>query len=504
LLQIEQKSCRRKKLKLIVKQYCSILVCLLFFVQSKGQLLSASHVNEPHPAGDTLQGLLNDTTKQQTHFIINGIYISGNQKTKHYIIERELTFKPGDSVYLPELVSAFQRSKELLINTRLFNDVVISLKSFQGYLVNVQIDVKERWYIFPIPYFKPVDRNLSAWADKNYSLSRINYGLKFTHNNFTGRNDKLRLWLITGYTRQIQLNYDQPYADKSLKHGFGASLLYLTLKEVNSSTVNNQQQFIKADTIPYAGKYLAEQFNFQLSYYYRPAIKTRHTVRMGIAYSYIDSAVTVKNPDYFSNNKRRLTYPEFSYTLEYQNVDYVPYVLRGFMGDFSFAKRGINADMNLWQLSGRFTKAWPVGIRSSYMLQGGGVLKLPFDQPFFNQRLFGYGDFYLRGLERYVVDGVAGLIVRNTVRRKIFQFNIPVSHIPTLDQIPVSIYVKLYGDAGYVRNKYFTQNSLVNTMLYTGGAGIDFVTAYDFVFRCEFSFNQLGQPGFFFHIRNEF
>jgi hypothetical protein len=45
---------------------------------------------------------------------------------------------------------------------------------------------------------------------------------------------------------------------------------------------------------------------------------------------------------------------------------------------------------------------------------------------------------------------------------------------------------------------------MVNSPLYTGGVGIDVVTFYDFVFRAEFSMNQLGEKGVFFHIRNDF
>ena len=79
------------------------------------------------------------------------------------------------------------------------------------------IDVKERWYIFPIPYFKPVDRNLSEWVKQGYGFDRVNYGFKLSYYNFTGRNDKLKFWLITGYTKQIQFQYDLPYIDKSTK-----------------------------------------------------------------------------------------------------------------------------------------------------------------------------------------------------------------------------------------------------------------------------------------------
>ena len=107
-----------------------------------------------------------------------------------------------------------------------------------------------------------MDRNFAAWAEKNYSLSRIDYGLKYSQYNFTGRNDNLRVWLITGYSNQVELAYDQPYADKSLKHGFGVGFGYSELKEIDAITVNNHQQFISADTIPYAVKYLQEAIEF--------------------------------------------------------------------------------------------------------------------------------------------------------------------------------------------------------------------------------------------------
>ena len=457
----------------------------------------------PVPVYDSSHPAVADTTLKRPSFFISDIIITGNKKTKPYIIERELPFKRGDSIYLPDLVTAFQRARELLINTRLFNEVVVSLKSFRGYMVEVSIEVKERWYIFPIPYFRPVDRNLTAWQDKNYSLSRVNYGLKFSHNNFTGRNDRLRLWLITGYTRQVTLNYDQPYADKSLKHGFGLGMTYFALKELNLATVGNEQLFVNADTLATAGKFLTQNYSFSLRYYYRPAIKTRHSLRLSFSLNKIDSIVTVKNPYYFNDNKRQIFFPELSYSVEYQNVDYVPYVLRGFMGDVNFIRRGFNADMNLWQLAGRFTSGWAMGHKFFFGLQGFGMIKLPLDQPYINQQLFGYGDTFLRGLEKYVIEGVAGGLVRSTIRKEVFSMNIP-TRLPTLAHIPIKIYLKTYGDLGYAYNRSFKQNSLVNTPLYTGGFGIDFVTAYDLILRFEYDFNQLGQQGLFFHVRNDF
>jgi Surface antigen variable number repeat len=437
-------------------------------------------------------------------FVIGEIFISGNRKTKSYIIERELSFKRGDSVLLSDLVKAFERSREQVINTHLFNEVVISLKEFRGFVADIQIDVKERWYVFPVPYLRPVDRNLTAWAEKNYNLGRVDYGLKYSHYNFTGRNDYLRAWLITGYSRRIELAYDQPYADKTLMHGFGLGISYSALKELNVLTVNNQQQFINSDTISYAGKYLSEQLTFSLRYYYRPGIKTRHFLRLSFNNVKLDSAVTVWNPGYFNYGKRQVFYPEISYVLNYNNVDYTPYPLEGFLFEAGILHRGINADINLWQLYGKSTEALKIARKTYFVTQNIGLVKLPLDQPFYNQQLFGYGDFYMRGLEKYVIDGVAGGLARNTLLRELFNFSIPFIRGTSHDRIPFHILVKTYFDCSYIYNRNFSSNSLENRFLYSGGVGLDVVTFYDLVLRFEYSIDQFGGKGLFFHIKNDF
>ena len=221
-------------------------------------------------------------------------------KPRPISLERELPFKTGDSVALDELVSQFDLGKQRLMNTRLFNEVVISLKGFDGYQVSIRIEVKERWYLFPVPYFKPIDRNLQEWSKKGYDLKRTNYGAKLDYYNFTGRNDKLKAWFITGYSRQIEFSYEQPNADKSLKHGYGIGVSYATSREINHLTLNNEQKFIpykpsnEPDTLNrhlFTGQVLSEIFSMNLSYTYRPAIKTRHLFRISYNRNRIDDAV---------------------------------------------------------------------------------------------------------------------------------------------------------------------------------------------------------------------
>jgi outer membrane protein assembly factor BamA len=435
---------------------------------------------------------------------VGSIYLSGNKVTRSYIITRELPFKPGDSLTLAQLAVYFREGKEHLVNTRLFNEVTVSLRGFRGYTIDVNIEVKERWYIFPLPYIRPVDRNFTAWAQQGYSLSRFDYGLKYSQYNFTGRNDNLRVWLITGYSREIELAYDRPNMGKNLTHGFGGSFLISGMQEIDAVTYNNQQIFINSDSIKNAGKYLQTQTMVSFRYYYRPAIRTKHFFRVSFNQLKIDSTVLIYNPNYFLNNQLSLVFPELFYSLNYNKIDYVPYPTRGFLFETSILQRGFAKNNNMTQLVARSNEAFSFAPKMYFVSQNFGVIRIPFRQSFYNQSLLGYGDYYMRGLEKYVVDGVGLLLDRNTVMREIFNFNMPFLRNTSHDHIPFRIFVKTYVDLGYVYNKYYNMNSLQNTFLYTYGAGIDVVTFYDLVLRFEYSINQLGEKGLYFHIRNDF
>jgi hypothetical protein len=75
--------------------------------------------------------------------------------------------------------------------------------------------------------------------------------------------------------------------------------------------------------------------------------------------------------------------------------------------------------------------------------------------------------------------------------------------------VPIAIYLKTYGDFGYVKNYPDYKNSGLNTILsdrlISGvGMGLDVVGSYDVVLRFEYTLNDLGKHGFFFHVKKEF
>ncbi len=433
---------------------------------------------------------------------VGEILITGNKKTKAIIILREIPFKSGEKYTIEALVKKFEDARRQLMNTALFHSVVVAAKNFDENKVTISVGLKERWYLFPAPYLKPVDRNLNQWiVEQKASLSRVNYGAKLLYNNATGHNDKLRIYLISGYTRQFSFNYDRLYIDNKLKWGMNIGFAIGKNREVNYNTIKDKQVFLK-DNDNYLRSYLTT--NAEITY--RRAIKTRH--RFGVSYTVEDVKDTVLtlNPSYYQSGRNNIRYPVVYYNMAYYDFDYIPYPTKGYAAQLSVSKKGFNKIINVWELSAKGSGSWHLSPKLFFNLNLYGGIRLPFKQPYVNQRFFGYGDVFMQGYEYFVVDGVAGGYLKTTLTREILNFNIRVpkkkGKVP--EQIPVRIFGKIYGNTGYVHNPRPGNNFLSNKMLYSGGFGIDILTFYDVTFKLEYTFNQLGQNGLFLHRKTIF
>ena len=436
-----------------------------------------------------------------TLFAVGKIIITGNKRTRADIIFREIPFKTGEEYPLQVLVKKFEDARKQLMNTSLFHEVTVALKSFEGYTADIQVDVIERWYIFPVPYLKPVDRNLNQWiVEQKAKLNRVNYGAKLLYNNTTGRNDKLRLWLIGGYTKQISLSYDRPFIDKKLKWGINLGFAVGKNHEVNYNTIKDKQVFLKNDN------YIRSFLNTGIEITYRRATKARHG--FGIRYSIEEVADTIiaLNPAYFKSGRNRIQFPQVYYNMTYYDLDYIPYPTKGYAAQASISKTGFNNIINVWQLSAKGSASWHTGPKTFLNVMAYGSVKLPFEQPYFTQRFLGYSDVFMQGYEYYVVDGVAGGYLKTTLTREMLHFNIrvPARKLKDPQHIPIRVFGKIYGNTGYVYNPQPGENFLSNTMLYSGGVGIDILTFYDFTLKFEWTFNHLGQNGLFLHHRSVF
>lgn len=468
--------------------HMGLFICCLLSFQLLAQDNAVSSVSETVSVEHT-------NTVQASGFTIRNIVITGNRKTKPIIILREIPFTSGETMRLQDIVGQFDNARRLLMNTALFQDAQVTLKSIVDHDVDVLVTVKERWYVFPMPYFKPVDRNLNEWLVKHDgSFNRVNYGVKLIDNNTTGFNDKLQIWMLNGYTKQLSFRYDRLYIDHRLR--WGANIGFSTGKnrEVNYNTIRNKQAFLRADRYIRNFTWVKGEITF------RPAIKTIHRFGLMVTNENVKDTVLDLNPNYFKKNSSYLTFPELYYGLSYSDLDFNPYPTKGYAAEFSISQRGFNKRSHVFQVMTKASAYWPVAKHTFAALSGFGIIKAPFKQPYFSSRLLGYDDF-IQGYEYYVIDGVAGGICKAALVRELFgtKFRTPAYKGHGGCITPLRVFGKIYGNAGYVYNENPGANSLSNKVLFSGGIGLDILTFYDYTIKLEWTFNQLGQNGLFLH-----
>jgi len=433
---------------------------------------------------------------------IHEIIIKGNKKTKGYIILREIQFKAGDSISISALSESFQLARQQVYNTALFHEVTVELSMISSFQINVIVTVKERWYIFPVPVLQPVDRSLNEWLVKyKGDLSRVNYGVKFEHYNFSGRKDPFHLVFMNGYTKNISFSYLQPYSNNSLNQGFGLGGGVSESREVAYKTSSdNKILFYKNNN------FVKKNAFGNISFRIQKGILNRHLFNLAYSRIFVSDSIISSNfnPNYFNTNSNTAGLIDFSYTYQYTNANNAAYALKGVTSYVTVSKRGLGltGGTNRFYVEAAYNKFWAYAHNWYSSLQVIGNVKLPFEQPYINQKAIGYGNANLRGLEYYVIDGVAFGILKSTLKKKLFSIKIPMpftsSIIPSL---PFSIFAKTYADIGYSYNKKNYDTNLNNRFLYTGGFGIDILTLYDISLKIEYSFNQLGQHGLFFESR---
>jgi hypothetical protein len=127
------------------------------------------------------------------------------------------------------------------------------------------------------------------------------------------------------------------------------------------------------------------------------------------------------------------------------------------------------------------------------------MVKFLSNQNYTDNKLLGYGNLQMNGLDYYVVDGNAASILKASFHHALGA--ISVKNKLTPKRVPIIKYqfwLKAFTHLGYVYSeKPVNGNRLNNTLLRTAGIGIDIVGIYDFVLKIDYSLNQLGDKGLY-------
>jgi outer membrane protein assembly factor BamA len=288
--------------------------------------------------------------------LISSIELKGNKKTKPVTILRELTFQEGDQIDTALFQEEIQKSKVNLINVNLFNEVLIDYK-VDGKLVSVNIDVQEKWYIWPIPFLEFADRNFNQWWDFNLDPSRMNYGLYYFQYNVLGRNQTLKISLVNGYSRNLGIYYRIPNLGKEKQWNLITEHWYKSNEEVWYKSEENRLQFF---SIP--GQTSIERFKNSVELEFRPGWRKTHSFSLYRRTTQVaDTLITSNlNPGFTLSSDPQYHFWNFLYSYRKDNRDNRFFlwkeIIRNWMLDSIWSK--IKVYFTIWQRNTITTNHW--------------------------------------------------------------------------------------------------------------------------------------------------
>ncbi|PHI20218.1 hypothetical protein CEQ90_08490 [Lewinellaceae bacterium SD302] len=432
---------------------------------------------------------------------VEEVLLIGHKRTKPGVIYREMGFGRGDYIAIKDLEEKVAETRANLMNTGLFVDAKIKYEDWQspGNRVTFRVEMKETWYIYPVPIFRLADRNFNVWwRDQNRDLDRVNIGAKFTHYNFSGRRDKLRATFQYGYTRKYGGSYRYPYLGKKKNFGVGLGFGISSQREQNYQTVDNQQLFYED-----RDNFVYRSWNAFGSLSYRRKLFLTQRLRLEVRRDRVVDSIAILNPFFFREGRRSQRYFKLEYEWTNDRRDIRKYPWDGSYLRFRFTKEGLGIfkERDGMTLRGDYRKFTPLGKKTS--LNTSIAVKyspIRSRQPFLENRAIGFGSDGLVGYQFYVVDGLDMLILRTGLRRELIRSKLTLPKIVFLDafrSIPFRILVSTQIDQGWAGGPYNEgRNPLANKWLVGGSAGLDLVLYYDMVFGLQYHRNQLGEDVF--------
>ncbi len=443
--------------------------------------------------------------------VITSITVEGNSITKTAIILRELTFKKDDTLLLSNWSEDAQRSRNNIMNAGLFNFANIDTINNATGGTKVIISVVEQWYIFPIPLFQIEERNFNVWWSQDHrSLSKVDYGFFLNDNNTTGNREILRIKLQLGYTQQWGISYIIPYITKKQDFGLQFNFTSSENKEIAYTSVGNILTFLSTPNSA-----LQQQYTSTVDLTYRQGLYNMHYFELNFSACYLNDTILKLTNDYLPYNLTHAAFFGAKYYFRRDLRDYGPYPLKGYYFDFSLNDFGLGIAIpkeqafNMTYVQSSIHKYWEVTDKLFYASSAEGKFSGSASQPYYLQRGLGYGNEFVRGYEDYVIDGNNYALIKNEIKYQLI--NIPYIELP-VQQVPFfrrsqfkkanfALYITAYTDWGYVSagDPNVENNFLTDTPLWGYGFGVDIVAYYSIVMRFEYSFNQLGQNGFFLH-----
>jgi outer membrane protein assembly factor BamA len=441
------------------------------------------------------------------YVVVHSIQFTGNVRTRERVLTRELDFRTGDTLRTAELAERLELNRRKVFNTNLFVTVEAQARPLTAQAVEVAFVVKEQWYLLAFPVFSLADRNFNEWwYERNRDLRRTIYGVNLRHRNFRGRAEELKLNLELGFANYYEFFYRLPYLDRAQKIGATFGVSYQTTRNLPYRTDGDKLVFLRSDDLLRERFYANVIFRRRNRFYDFQNLELRYT-QTRIA----DTVASWLNPQYLGAGQTRQRLLMVAYTYIHDFRDKAQYPLRGHYLSLGATQWGVlpTDDHHQLDLNATYARYRALGPRWFVAGTARGRLTFPVRQPFLQTRGLGYLNDLVRGYELYTIDGQSFGLLRTTLKYEALDrtfFLRPLRRFRQFNTLPLAVYPNVFLDAGYVRNAYPERNAstLANRWLAGTGAGLDFVTWYNTVFRIHYALNDRGEGGIRFNLTREF
>lgn len=412
------------------------------------------------------------TVSANRSFIVDTIMVSGNERTKEYVILDEMSIKQG-GIATPERIE-YDRNR--IYSLGLFTSVDILSDSLEGKRF-LFVDVKERWYLIPLLMvgFRDGDPN------------RPYGGGGLMDYNFRGRNQRLFGTIVFGYNPSLGMGFTDPLIDRDLSLYFACNFSY--------SRIRNRSAFQAALTGDFDENHYDATFT----------LGHRYNLFEAAYFSLGFSSVSVEQyqPGRTASPSGKDAFILATLGYNFDSRDLREYPTMGSLVSGYVTKYGFGETvLSFTRIGGDLRKYVPLPMNFTLAGRAYGTFVSGSIIPTYTRAYFGYGE-RIRGYFKNVFEGenLVGTTVElhwPLLKAKTFTFNaIPIPQEFAVWRFGISL--AAFADAGttWLRHDAVTFNSFLSGY----GGGIHFLLPYSIVMRTEYAWNDKGRGQFILDFR---
>lgn len=451
--------------------------------------------------------------RAQAQVAVDTIEVVGNSYTKPWVVLRELTFEPGDTLPEAELEALLERNRKNVANLNFFTLVEFEPLIADGRL-RLQIKVKERFRLGGRAILALEERNsydvLNALMERDFH--RLVYGEQLTWRNITGRGEVIRWDFQWGFSRRLRFELSRPLPVREPNVDLIFGVRYDWQPEIIIGTENGQVRWEGIE-----GGALQRRYGGYFSVLHRRGVYHQLEFRLSYdQYHLADSlyAFSLENgPNrYLTNGLGLEQYGQAMLRLAIDKRDWRSYPLSGYKGQLMTRwAGGPGATTQFGKIGATWSHHLPLSDRFNFAYGGTSVITIGDSLPFFEKSQLGIRrpEFpglsnELRGYQPYVIDGTWLNVAKSEFKFALIPYrwvSMDWLGIPWISSQALALYLTAFADVGYVRDWSYNNRDqwLKDQFLYGYGVGLNLIVIYDMLWRVEYARNHLGQGGIYFH-----